>query len=56
MFCTDSVFGMAEDQAEDDEFAVENLLRKRLPKYIVNCFLAAGYNVPDVIDTSEQHW
>ena len=57
MFCTDSVFGMAEDQAEDDDFDVVSLLRKRLPKYIVNCFLAAGYDVPDVIssmDTSEQ--
>ena len=28
---------------------VESLMRKRLPAYIVNCLLAAGYDSADVI-------
>lgn len=48
---------LLQGMAVNDEFDVRSLTKERLPQYIVNCFLAAGFDVPDVItsmDISEQ--
>ena len=29
------------------------LMKQRLPEYVVNCFLAAGFDVPEVISAME---
>ena len=32
---------------------VVSLMRKQLPEYIVNCFLAAGFDVPEVVSAMD---
>ena len=35
------------------EFDVLLLMKQRLPEYVVNCFLAAGFDVPEVISAMD---
>ena len=38
-----------ESTEESSEFDVTVLMRERLPHYVVNCLLASGFDVADVI-------
>ena len=44
---------LSEDLNEDQESDVISLMKAALPEYVVNCFLAAGYDVAEVITSMD---
>ena len=44
---------LSEDRGEDQESDVISLMKAALPEYVVNCFLAAGYDVAEVITSMD---
>jgi hypothetical protein len=41
------------NDSKKESFDIQSLMRERLPDYIVKCFLAAGFDVPEVISTMD---
>ena len=43
----------ATESASEQPFDVVSLMRERLPQYIMNCFLAAGFDVQEIISSMD---